>query len=43
MRSLEDSDDQYKSMLNEKLQMSDESGLIQVYSEELGNRLSNLD
>ncbi|KAK4855617.1 hypothetical protein QYF36_009087 [Acer negundo] len=43
MRNLEDRDDQYKSMLNEKIQMSDDSGLIQVYSKELGSRLANLD
>ncbi|KAL5852904.1 hypothetical protein ACOSQ3_008022 [Xanthoceras sorbifolium] len=43
MRNLEDRDDQYKSMLNEKLQMSDDSGLIQVYSKELGSRLAHLD
>ncbi|GAV78527.1 RelA_SpoT domain-containing protein/HD_4 domain-containing protein/EF_hand_5 domain-containing protein [Cephalotus follicularis] len=41
MRNLEDKDDNYKSMLNEKLQMADSSGLIQVYSKELGNRLAN--
>ncbi|KAK0607945.1 hypothetical protein LWI29_023099 [Acer saccharum] len=43
MRNLEDRDDQYKFMLNEKIQMSDDSGLIQVYSKELGSRLAKLD
>lgn len=32
MRNLEDKDDEYKIKLNEKLQMADYSGLIQVYS-----------
>ncbi|XP_062143779.1 probable GTP diphosphokinase CRSH, chloroplastic [Alnus glutinosa] len=41
MRNLEDKDDEHKAMLNEKLQMADNSGLIQVYSKELGNRLAN--
>ncbi|KAK9287773.1 hypothetical protein L1049_016213 [Liquidambar formosana] len=40
MRNLEDRDDQYKTMLGEKLQMADSSGLIQVYRKELGNRLA---
>ncbi|XP_025013133.1 probable GTP diphosphokinase CRSH, chloroplastic [Ricinus communis] len=40
MRALEDRDDEYKSMLNEKLKMAENSGLIQVYSKELGNRLA---
>ncbi|CAI9277176.1 unnamed protein product [Lactuca saligna] len=31
MRGLEDRDDEYKTMLNEKLQVTDGSGLIQVY------------
>ncbi|KAL4643313.1 hypothetical protein ACB092_02G083900 [Castanea dentata] len=32
MRNLEDKDDEYKIKLNEKLQMADNSGLIQVYN-----------
>lgn len=32
MRNLEDKDDEYKIKLNKKLQMADNSGLIQVYS-----------
>lgn len=40
MRNLDDKDDEYKTMLNEKLQMDDNSGLIQVYSKELSNRLA---
>lgn len=41
MRNLEDRDDEYRTMLNKKLQMADDSGLIQVYSKELGNRLAS--
>jgi GTP pyrophosphokinase len=41
MLNLEDKDDEYKTKLNEKLQMGDNSGLIQLYSEELVNRLAN--
>ena len=41
MLNLEDKDDEYKTKLNEKLQMRDNSGLIQLYSEELVNRLAN--
>lgn len=43
MRGLEDRDDEYKSLLNEKLQGEggqDGSGLIQVYRKELEDRLS---
>lgn len=40
MRGLEDRDFEYKSMLNEKLQGTDGSGLIQVYRKELEDRLS---
>ncbi|KAI7755418.1 hypothetical protein M8C21_027725 [Ambrosia artemisiifolia] len=40
MRGLEDRDDEYKSLLNEKLQGADGSGLIQVYRKELEDRLS---
>lgn len=39
MRNLEARDDQYKKILDVKLRMSDESGLIQVYNKEFGNRL----
>ncbi|KAK1407972.1 hypothetical protein QVD17_39600 [Tagetes erecta] len=39
MRGLEDRDDEYKSLLNEKLQGADGSGLIQVYRKELEDRL----
>ncbi|ONK63054.1 uncharacterized protein A4U43_C07F10940 [Asparagus officinalis] len=31
MRNMEDTDDQYRTMLGEKLQMTDSNGLIQVY------------
>lgn len=41
MRNLEVRDDQYKKLLDEKLHMADESGLIQVYSKEFGNRLAS--
>ncbi|KAF8387733.1 hypothetical protein HHK36_026387 [Tetracentron sinense] len=40
MRNLEDKDDQYRSMLDKKLQLADSSGLIQVYRKELGDRLT---
>jgi len=39
VRNLEARDDQYKKILDEKLSMPDESGLIQVYNKEFGNRL----
>ncbi|KAE9609971.1 hypothetical protein Lal_00006151 [Lupinus albus] len=41
VRSLEVRDDQYKKILDEKLHMEDDSGLIQVYSKEFGNRLAS--
>lgn len=41
MHNLEDIDHQYKNMMDERLQMADESGLIQVYSNELGNKLAS--
>ncbi|KAB2010004.1 hypothetical protein ES319_D10G205600v1 [Gossypium barbadense] len=41
MRNLEDKDVKYKAMLNDKLQLADNSGLIQVYSKEFGDRLAN--
>lgn len=41
MHNLEDIDHQYKNMMDERLQMADESGLIQVYSKELGNKLAS--
>ncbi|KAK9672107.1 hypothetical protein RND81_12G076700 [Saponaria officinalis] len=37
MRNIGDTDEQYKIMLEEKLPMADESGLIQIYRKELGN------
>ncbi|KAJ9537036.1 hypothetical protein OSB04_029769 [Centaurea solstitialis] len=39
MRGLEDRDDEYKMLLNQKLQVADGSGLIQVYRKELEDRL----
>ncbi|KAL5065625.1 hypothetical protein RYX36_027362 [Vicia faba] len=39
VRNLEDRDDEYKKILDEKLHMADESGLIQVFNKEFGNRL----
>ncbi|XP_065863969.1 probable GTP diphosphokinase CRSH, chloroplastic [Euphorbia lathyris] len=39
MRVLRDRDDQYKTMLNEKLEVSEENGLIQAFGKELSNRL----
>ncbi|KAJ1418713.1 RelA/SpoT [Sesbania bispinosa] len=41
VRNLEDRDDQYKKILDEKLHNSDDSGLIQVYNKEFGNRLAS--
>ncbi|KAK7347982.1 hypothetical protein VNO80_22528 [Phaseolus coccineus] len=41
VRNLEARDDQYKKILDEKLRMPDESGLIQVYNKEFGNRLAS--
>ncbi|XP_071704864.1 probable GTP diphosphokinase CRSH, chloroplastic [Rutidosis leptorrhynchoides] len=40
MRGLEDRDDEYKSLLNDKLQGADGTGLIQVYRKELEDRLA---
>ncbi|CAO2838362.1 unnamed protein product [Amaranthus hypochondriacus] len=37
MRNIDDRDEQYKIMLEEKLPMADESGLIQIYRKELCN------
>ncbi|KAJ0980013.1 hypothetical protein J5N97_015487 [Dioscorea zingiberensis] len=39
MRNMEDKDDYYKTMLGDKLKMMDKTGLIQVYSKELGDKL----
>jgi GTP pyrophosphokinase len=39
MRSMEDRDDKYSSILKEKLETIDSSGLIQVYRNELDNKL----
>ncbi|KAJ8766457.1 hypothetical protein K2173_022516 [Erythroxylum novogranatense] len=41
MRKLEDRDAEYKSFLCQKLQIAEDSGLIQVYSKELGDRLAS--
>ncbi|KAJ4968404.1 hypothetical protein NE237_015105 [Protea cynaroides] len=41
MRNLEDRDDKCKSLLDEKLQMTDRCSLIQVNNEELGHRLDH--
>ncbi|KAL8100504.1 putative GTP diphosphokinase CRSH, chloroplastic [Apium graveolens] len=40
MRNLKDRDQQYKNLLNEKLQVVDGSSLIQVYRKELGDKLA---
>ncbi|KAF6167150.1 hypothetical protein GIB67_029788 [Kingdonia uniflora] len=40
MRSLEDNDNEYRTMIGEKLEMTDNNGLIQVYRKELGDRLA---
>ncbi|KAK9136559.1 hypothetical protein Sjap_007153 [Stephania japonica] len=39
MRNLKEKDRRYQTMLSQKLQMTDSSGLIQLYSKELGDRL----
>lgn len=39
VRNLEVRDDEYKKILDEKLHMADDSGLIHVYNQEFGNRL----
>lgn len=40
MRNLEDRDDQYRTMLNEKLHMAESNGQIQVYRKEIDDRLA---
>ncbi|KAF5180727.1 Gtp pyrophosphokinase [Thalictrum thalictroides] len=40
MRNLEDRDNKYRAILGEKLEMTDSSGLIQVYRKELDDRLA---
>ncbi|PIA60738.1 hypothetical protein AQUCO_00300329v1 [Aquilegia coerulea] len=40
MRNLEDRDSEYRAILGEKLEMTDSSGLIQVYRKELDDRLT---
>lgn len=40
MRNMEETDDHYRTMLGEKLQMSDSTGLIQVYRKEFGDKLA---
>ncbi|KAL2922297.1 putative GTP diphosphokinase CRSH chloroplastic [Bienertia sinuspersici] len=37
MRNINDRDEEYKTMLEEKLPVADESGLIQIYRKELSN------
>ncbi|KAG9459953.1 hypothetical protein H6P81_004461 [Aristolochia fimbriata] len=39
MRTLDDRDDHYRTMLDEKLQISESNGLIQVYHKALGDQL----
>ncbi|KAI9113830.1 hypothetical protein K1719_015081 [Acacia pycnantha] len=41
VRGLEVQDEEYKKMLDERLHPADESGLIQAYSKEFGNRLAS--
>ena len=41
VRSLEAQDEEYKKILGERLHPADESGLIQAYSKEFGNRLAS--
>ncbi|MCL7052040.1 hypothetical protein MKW94_007745 [Papaver nudicaule] len=40
MRNLEDKDNQYATLLGEKLQLTNNSGLIQMYSKEFGDKLA---
>ncbi|XP_010241467.1 PREDICTED: probable GTP diphosphokinase CRSH, chloroplastic [Nelumbo nucifera] len=40
LRSLEDRDDQYRSMLDDKLKVTDSGSLIQVYHDELGSKIA---
>lgn len=40
MRNLEDKDNQYATLLGEKLQLTNNSGLIEVYSKEFGDKLA---
>ncbi|XP_068658971.1 probable GTP diphosphokinase CRSH, chloroplastic [Aristolochia californica] len=40
MRTLDDRDDHYRTMLDEKLQIPENNGLMQVYHKALGNQLS---
>ena len=40
MRNLEDRDDQYKKMLNEKLETAKNSGFIQVCNDAPGSSLA---
>ncbi|OVA16649.1 EF-hand domain [Macleaya cordata] len=40
MRNLEDKDNQYATLLGEKLQMTNNGGLIQVYNKEFGDKLA---
>ncbi|MQM03752.1 hypothetical protein Taro_036541 [Colocasia esculenta] len=40
LRNLEDEDDQYRTMLGEKLQATDSTSLIRVYQKELGDKLA---
>ncbi|XP_060173963.1 probable GTP diphosphokinase CRSH, chloroplastic [Lycium barbarum] len=39
IRNLEDRDDHYQTLLNDKLQMANDTGLIQLYSKEQGSSL----
>ncbi|KAJ8539773.1 hypothetical protein K7X08_014025 [Anisodus acutangulus] len=39
IRNLEDRDDHYQTLLNDKLQMANDTGLIQLYSKEQGGSL----
>ncbi|XP_061991665.1 probable GTP diphosphokinase CRSH, chloroplastic [Rosa rugosa] len=41
MRNFEDRDEQYKTELNEKLQIAENNSLIQVYSEDLSGSIAN--
>lgn len=41
MRNFVDRDEQYKTELNEKLQIAENNSLIQVYAEDLSGTIAN--
>lgn len=41
IRNIEDRDDHYQTLLNAKLQLANDTGLIQLYSKEQGSLVTN--